>query len=120
MDAGRRKAAADFLRRAALAFGMQLCMAFPASADVDINADMGPSDGRSFERLEEAERQAEEKRLEQLEMLRQDGSTLVPVPVRLRGGYRSERDAIHLLHLVGNAYEPVLLFGRKQDGEIVG
>ena len=59
-----------------------------------------------------------QKRL--MEMLRQDGSTLVPVPVRLRGGYRSERDAIHLLHLVGNAYEPVLLFGRKQDGEIVG
>ena len=59
-----------------------------------------------------------QKRL--MEMLRQDGETLKAVPVRLRGGYRSERDAIHLLHLVGNAYEPVLLFGRKQDGEIVG
>jgi hypothetical protein len=59
-----------------------------------------------------------QKRL--MEMLRQDGSTLVPVPVRLRGGYRSERDAIHLLHLVGNAYEPVLLFGRRQEGEIIG
>jgi hypothetical protein len=33
---------------------------------------------------------------------------------------RSEREAIHLLHLVANAYEPVLLFGKRQDGEIVG
>ena len=59
-----------------------------------------------------------EKRL--MEVLRQDDEALKAVPVRLRGGYRSERDAIHLLHLVGSAYEPVLLFGRKQDGEIVG
>ena len=55
-----------------------------------------------------------------MEMLRQDDETLKAVPVRLRGGYRSERDAIHLLHLVANAYEPVLLFGKRQDGEIVG
>ena len=59
-----------------------------------------------------------EKRL--MEMLRQDEPALKAVPVRLRGGYRSERDAIHLLHLVANAYEPVLLFGKRQDGEIVG
>ena len=58
-----------------------------------------------------------QKRL--MEMLRQDDGALVPVPVRLRGGYRSERDAIHLLRLVGNAYEPVMLIGRRQDGEIV-
>ena len=41
--------------------------------------------------------------------------------VRLRAPYRSERDAIHLLHLVGNAYEPPLLFARKKlRREIVG
>ena len=60
-----------------------------------------------------------QKRL--MEMLRESDPALVPVPVRLRGSYRSERDAIHLLHLVGNAYEPPLLFGsKKQKREIVG
>ena len=60
-----------------------------------------------------------QKRL--MEMLRESEPALVPVPVRLRAPYRSERDALHLLHLVGNAYEPPLLFGsKKQKQEIVG
>lgn len=60
-----------------------------------------------------------QKRL--MEMLRESEPALVPVSVRLRAPYRSERDAIHLLHLVGNAYEPPLFFGsKKQKKEIVG
>lgn len=55
------------------------------------------------------------------EMLREGGEELTPVSVRLRAPYRSERDAIHLLHLVAEAYEPPLLFGRReQKREIVG
>ena len=60
-----------------------------------------------------------QKRL--VEMLREQGESLTPVSVRLRAPYRSERDAIHLLHLVGNAYEPPLLFAPKKiRREIVG
>ena len=59
-----------------------------------------------------------QKRL--MELLREEDAELTPVSVRLRAPYRSERDAIHLLHLVANAYEPPLLFGRKkQKREIV-
>ena len=60
-----------------------------------------------------------QKRL--MEMLRESDPALEPVSVRLRAPYRSERDAIHLLHLVGSAYEPPLLFGsKKPKREIVG
>ncbi len=60
-----------------------------------------------------------QKRL--MEMLRRDDPALQPVSVRLRAPYRSERDAIHLLHLVGRAYEPPLFFApKKQKREIVG
>ena len=56
-----------------------------------------------------------------MEMLRQSDPALQSVNVRLRSPYRSERDAIHLLHLVGNAYEPPLLFAsKKRRNEIVG
>jgi hypothetical protein len=55
------------------------------------------------------------------EMLREEGETLRPISVRLRGAYRSERDAIHLLHLVANAYEPPLICAKKEPKrEIVG
>ena len=53
-----------------------------------------------------------QKRL--VEMLREEGETLTPVSVRLRAPYRSERDAIHLLHLVADAYEPPLFFAKKE------
>lgn len=60
-----------------------------------------------------------QKRL--MEMLRESDPSLSPVSVRLRAGYRSERDAIHLLNLVGNAYEPPLFFGSKKiRREIIG
>ena len=56
-----------------------------------------------------------------MDMLRAEQPALRPVSVRLRTPYRSERDAIHLLHLVGNAYEPPLFFASgKQKREIVG
>ena len=59
-----------------------------------------------------------QKRL--VEMLREQGESLTPVSVRLRAPYRSERDAIHLLHLVARAYEPPLILARKeQKNEIV-
>ena len=51
-----------------------------------------------------------QKRL--LEMLRGQEGELKSVTFTLRAPYRSERDALHLLHKVGNAYEPLLL-GRK-------
>ena len=50
-----------------------------------------------------------------MEALREDAPSLVPVSVRLRAPYRSERDAIHLLHVVGNAYEPPLIFARREQ-----
>ena len=51
-----------------------------------------------------------QKRL--LEMLRAKEGELRSVCFTLRAPYRSERDALHLLHKVGNAYEP-LLIGKK-------
>ena len=58
-----------------------------------------------------------QKRL--LEMLRADEPELRPVTVCLRSGYRTERDALHVLHTVGDVYEPVLLFGRKEKSELI-
>ena len=58
-----------------------------------------------------------QKRL--LEMLREGEPALRPVTVRLRGGYRTERDALHLLHTVGELYEPLLLCGKKQRDELI-
>ena len=60
-----------------------------------------------------------QKRL--MDMLHETEPALVPVTVRLRVPYRSDRDALHLLHLVGRAYEPPLLFAsKKYRREIVG
>ena len=41
-----------------------------------------------------------------LGMLRERQDTLSPVPILASGSYRSERDAIHLLHQVEKRYEP--------------
>ena len=60
-----------------------------------------------------------QKRL--MEMLREENGELTDVSVRLRAGCHAERDAIHLLHLVGSAYEPPLIFARRETKrEIVG
>ena len=53
-----------------------------------------------------------EKRL--MRLLREKDPTLRPVEVFLRDGYRSEHDAMHLLHLLGSYYEPVRLIGRRR------
>ena len=42
-------------------------------------------------------------------MLREQEPSLKSVEVFLRGGYRSEHDAMQLLHALGNVYEPVAL-----------
>lgn len=47
-------------------------------------------------------------------MLRQDNPDLTPMPILSRGKYRSERDAVHLLHLVEKHYEPLRLPVRRQ------
>ncbi|MBQ6464928.1 MAG: FUSC family protein [Oscillospiraceae bacterium] len=56
---------------------------------------------------------AEEKLME---LLREKDPSLTPVEVFLRGGYRSEHDAMQLLHTLGNFYEPVALpWNRKKE-----
>ena len=52
-----------------------------------------------------------QKRL--MAILRRENEALTPVPLR-SGGYRSERDAIHLLHQVEHRYEPPRWTLRKQ------
>ncbi|MBR6378096.1 MAG: FUSC family protein [Oscillospiraceae bacterium] len=52
-----------------------------------------------------------EKRL--LHRLSTEAEPLEPVEIVMRSPYRSERDAMHLLTLLENAYEPVSLFGRN-------
>ncbi len=47
-------------------------------------------------------------------MLRQNNPDLTPMPILSRGKYRSERDAVHLLHLVEKHYEPLRLPVRRQ------
>ena len=58
-----------------------------------------------------------QKRL--LERLRESEPSLRPVTVRLRVPYRTERDALHLLHKVGDVYEPLLFLGRKTKDELI-
>ncbi len=48
-----------------------------------------------------------EKRL--MEFLRESEPELTPKPILSRNGYRSERDAIHLLHQIEKTYEPSIL-----------
>ena len=53
-----------------------------------------------------------EKRL--MKILREKDPGLEPVEVFLRDGYRSEHDAMRLLHMLGAYYEPVRLIGRRR------
>ena len=54
-----------------------------------------------------------QKRL--MQILHEKDPALVPVPLLSAEGYRSERDAIHLLHRVQDKYEPVFLWaGHKR------
>ena len=54
-----------------------------------------------------------EKRL--LLRLSTEAEPLEPVDIVMRSPYRSERDAMHLLTLLENAYEPVKLFGGRRE-----
>ena len=47
-------------------------------------------------------------------MLQKENPALTPMPILSRGKYRSERDAVHLLHLVEKHYEPLRLPKRRQ------
>lgn len=49
-----------------------------------------------------------------MQLLHQEDPTLTPVEIRLRAGYRSEHDAMHLLTTLGNSYEPIKLFRKKK------
>ena len=52
-----------------------------------------------------------EKRL--MQILRAEDESLVPVEIHHRSGYRSERDAMHVLYRLWNEYEPIKLFRKK-------
>lgn len=54
-----------------------------------------------------------QKRL--MKMLREADPALEPVTITSPGGYRSERDAIQILHRLQNRYEPVALFARRKN-----
>ena len=45
--------------------------------------------------------------------LQEDDPALTPMPILSHGKYRSERDAVHLLHLVEKHYEPIRLPKRR-------
>ena len=53
-----------------------------------------------------------EKRL--MELLREEDETLTPVEIKLRTPYRSESDAMQVLHSLGNCYEPVSLYPHRR------
>ena len=50
-----------------------------------------------------------------LQQLREREPALKSVEVFLRADYRSEYDAMSLLHTLGNLYEPLRLFGRSRE-----
>ena len=47
-------------------------------------------------------------------LLVEEDPSLEPMEVFSRTGYRSEHDAMHLLHTLGNAYEPVKFLPRRE------
>ena len=57
---------------------------------------------------------AEEKLMD---LLRRDDPALRPVEIFSETPYRSERDAMHLLHRLGNAYEPLKFLPRRNAQE---
>ena len=50
-----------------------------------------------------------------MELLRRDDPALRPVEIFSRTGYRTEHDAMHLLHRLADAYEPVKYLPRRED-----
>ena len=49
-------------------------------------------------------------------LLRESDPELKAVEIFSRSGYRTEHDAMHLLHRLGNAYEPIRFLPRRKDG----
>ena len=49
-----------------------------------------------------------------MEILRRDEPGLEPEEIFSRSGYRTEHDAMHLLHRLDNAFEPVKGFRRRR------
>lgn len=47
-------------------------------------------------------------------LLRKEDPSLVPVEIRARNPYRSEHDAMHLLHEIESRYEPVIFFRNRK------
>lgn len=47
-----------------------------------------------------------------MDLLKENDPALEPVELFLNGGYRSEHDAVHLLNVLRNSYEPVKLLHR--------
>ena len=48
-------------------------------------------------------------------LLNRDDPSLKPMEIFARAPYRSEHDAMHLLHRLGNAYEPVKFLPRREE-----
>lgn len=63
----------------------------------------------------DATMQSAEERL--MELLRDEDPALEPVEIFSRAPYRSEHDAMHLLHVLGNAYEPLRFLPEKKEKE---
>ena len=53
-----------------------------------------------------------------MQILREKDPALRSVEVFLRGEYKSEYDAMSLLHTLGNLYEPLRFFRRKKDYDL--
>ena len=50
-------------------------------------------------------------------MLREENPALLPMEVFAQGPYRSEQDAIRLLHRIANEYEPIALLPKRKKKE---
>ena len=50
-------------------------------------------------------------------MLREENPALLPMEVFAQGPYRSEQDAIRLLHRIANEYEPIALLPKRKNKE---
>lgn len=60
----------------------------------------------------------EEAKTRLMEMLRKDDPALVPLDIHSHSRYRSENDALRLLHTIENIYEPVSFFRKTSRKSI--
>ncbi len=52
-----------------------------------------------------------------MRILREENPELIPEEIHLPNGYRSEHDAMHLLNILGNSYEPIWFFRRRKQSK---